>query len=140
MPEFEWVYLEIDGDTVRLARVKRNLWQRLRRWLRWQRHMRVVRRDRRQYKGGRVNFKKKLVEFVGEFAEELTAQLEKDQLRWGDTWKRRPRENQEARAMARFQDYFDQWKNAGTPMPWLKIAGEALIAWVRENHPEELEP
>ncbi len=87
-----------------------------------------------------MNFEKTLADFVEEFAERLKAQLESDQLRWGDTWRQRPRENQEARGMARFQDYYDQWKNAGIPMPWLKIAGEALIAWVRENHPEELEP
>jgi hypothetical protein len=34
---------------------------------------------------------------------------------------------------ARFNDYYDQWKNAGTPIPWLKIVGEAFIAWVRET-------
>jgi hypothetical protein len=30
-------------------------------------------------------------------------------------------------------------KNAGVPIPWLKIIGEAHIAMVREDHPEELE-
>jgi len=89
--------------------------------------------------GGWLNPDKELIDFLDEFTDALRGQLARDQERWGNTWKHRPRENQEARAMARFQDYFDQWHNAGTPMPWLKIAGEALIAWVRENHPEELD-
>ena len=76
------------------------------------------------------------IDFLSEFGEELQEQLKNDQARWGDTWLQRPRKDQEARAMARFQDYFDQWQNTGTPVPWLKIAGEALIGWIRENHPE----
>ncbi len=46
---FEWVHIEIDGDVVRLVKVKRNFWQRILHWLRWQRHMLVVRRDRPQH-------------------------------------------------------------------------------------------
>lgn len=78
-------------------------------------------------------YKPKLVEYIPEFTEALKAQIEADDKRWGDTWKTRPVEGQEDRAFARFQDYYDQFKNAGTPIPWLKIVGEALIAWVRER-------
>ncbi len=82
---------------------------------------------------------KTLLDFLPEFDEALEERLTIDQGRWGDTWKHRPVEGQEERGFARFQDYIDQFRNAGTPIPWLKVAGEALIAWVRENHPEELE-
>jgi hypothetical protein len=75
----------------------------------------------------------KLIDYLPEFVSVLEAQLEKDQERWGDTWKARPREGQEQRGFARFHDYEDQFLNAGIPVPWLKVAGEALIAWVREN-------
>ena len=74
-----------------------------------------------------------LPEYLPQFFRAFTAQIETDQARWGQTWARRPREGQEERMYARFVDYYDQWKNAGTPIPWLKIVGEAYIAWVRET-------
>ena len=80
-----------------------------------------------------------LVDFLPETTKKLEVQLSKDQERWGDTWKHRTRDGQEDRVFARFNDYFDQYKNAGVPIPWLKIIGEAHIAMVREDHPEELE-
>jgi hypothetical protein len=80
-----------------------------------------------------------LVDFLPETTKKLETQLTKDQERWGNTWKHRSREGQEERAFARFNDYFDQYKNAGVPIPWLKVIGEAHIAMVREDHPEELE-
>ena len=79
-------------------------------------------------------FTKSLPEYLPEFFEALTTQIYKDNLRWGDTWKERPVEGQEHRMFARFQDYYDQFKNAGTPMPWLKIAGEAFIGFIREKY------
>lgn len=81
----------------------------------------------------------KLVDFVTEFADELAKQLAEDEARWGDTWRHRPIEGQEERTYARFRDYFDQYLHTGAPVPWLKIAGNALICWVRERYPEELE-
>jgi hypothetical protein len=81
---------------------------------------------------------KTLLDFLPEITGALAKQLVKDQERWKDTWKKRPREGQEDRIYARFRDYYDQWKNAEVPIPWLKIIGEALIGWMRENHPEEL--
>lgn len=86
-----------------------------------------------------------LVDYLPETAEALEAQLKSDQRRWGDTWKHRPVKatatfnSQEHRAFQRFNDYFDQYLNAGTPIPWLKIMGECHICITRENHPEELE-
>lgn len=74
-----------------------------------------------------------LLDVLPKFIAVLTAQVEADQKRWGDTWRKRPREGQEDRIFHRFMDYYDQWKNAGTPIPWLKVAGEALIGWAREN-------
>lgn len=78
-------------------------------------------------------FKESLLDYLPEFFKAITEQITKDNQRWGDTWKQRPREGQEDRAFARFNDYHDQFKNAGVPIPWMKIVGECLIAWVREN-------
>lgn len=79
-----------------------------------------------------------LIDYLHETVDAVHEQLTKDHQRWGDTWKQRPRDGQEDRAFARFADYYDQYKNAGIPIPWVKIIGEAHIAMVRENHPEEL--
>ena len=91
------------------------------------------------------NEEQTLLYFLPEFIDALAEQLAKDQERWGDTWKRRPVEavgqweHQNERGYQRFRDYFDQWQHAGTPIPWLKIAGECVIAYTRENHPEVLD-
>lgn len=78
----------------------------------------------------------KVTNFMQEFVAALTIQLESDHTRYGDTWLQRMPEGQEARIWERIQTYFDQFRNVGKPIPWLKIAGLAMIAWVRENNPE----
>jgi len=82
---------------------------------------------------------KTLLDFLPETIAKLEIQLESDQQRWGDTWKTRTVKGQEQRCFARFRDYYDQFVMAGVPIPWLKIIGEAHIAMVREDHPEELD-
>lgn len=80
----------------------------------------------------------KLQDFIADFTQALQEQLDADEKRWGDTWRHRPIEGQVDRMMARFKDYQDQhnYTSLDIPMPWLKIAGEALIGWVRENNPD----
>jgi len=75
-------------------------------------------------------------DFMKEFVEALTKQLESDEKRWGDTWLTRVPEGQEMRTICTFNDYFDQWKQTKTPIPWLKIAGGAMICWIRDQRPE----
>lgn len=75
-------------------------------------------------------------DYLKEFSEALQNQLEDDEKRWGNTWLKRTREGQEDRTICTFNDYFDQWKESKKPIPWLKIAGGALICWIREQHPE----
>lgn len=77
-------------------------------------------------------------EFMTELQTALTEQLVEDTKRWGDTWRRRGLKGQEKRTMERYRDYYDRFKNAGVPMPWLKIIGGAYICWLREKHPELL--
>lgn len=79
---------------------------------------------------------KKLIEYLPEFMKALEKQLESDQERWGDTWKNRPLENQEWRTFMRYASYYDDLIKHECPIPWLKIAGGAMICWVRENCPE----
>ena len=78
----------------------------------------------------------KVWDFLPEFIDCLKEQLESDDKRWGDTWRQRNVGEQEERIAHHIRDYFDQYRHAGRPVPWLKIAGLALIAWIRDNHPE----
>jgi hypothetical protein len=78
----------------------------------------------------------KLIDFLQEFVAALSEQLIDDDRRWGDVWLHRTREGQEARIFETFDKYYDDYQENGTPIPWLKVAGNALIAWVREQHPD----
>ena len=77
-----------------------------------------------------------LWQFVSEFCAALENQLKQDEERWGNTWLKRKIEGQEERTIAKFNDYFDQFTASGAPLPWLKIAGGAMICWLRIEHPE----
>ena len=83
-----------------------------------------------------------LLWYFWEFSRALYEQLESDQERWGDEWKKRPREmkdgwnSQEVRIFQRIEEYYKAWFEGTEAMPWLKIAGLALIGWVREHYPE----
>jgi len=83
---------------------------------------------------GKEVFEKSLPEYLIEFFEALEEQIEKDNDRWGDTWKRRSIDGQEGRAFSRYKDYWDMFEGGGTPIPWLKVAGEAYICWLREKY------
>ena len=84
-----------------------------------------------------------LLYYFGNFVAALYYQLIEDDERWGDEWKNRPIEetgvwkHQNDRVMKRIDHYYKDWKHNGNPIPWLKVCGNAFIAWVRENYPEE---
>ena len=79
----------------------------------------------------------KLWEFLPELSKALEEQLKADDVRWGDTWLDRTREGQEKRIYADFDKYWVDFQDSGTPIPWLKIIGNAFIGWMRETaHPE----
>ena len=82
----------------------------------------------------------KTIDFLNEFVAALREQLIGDDDRWGDVWLNRTREGQEDRIFETFEKYYKDFKENGTPINWLKVAGNALIAWVREQHPEIFPP
>jgi hypothetical protein len=73
-------------------------------------------------------------DYLSEFCEALKNQLVEDEKKWGTTWLERSKNGQEKRAFDRYHQYYAEWVAADIPIPWLKIAGEALIAWIRENN------
>jgi len=77
--------------------------------------------------------KDKIADYLTEFVMALKKQLDEDEKRWGDTWKKRSIEGQEERTRATFNDYFDKFENAGHPINWLAVTGNALICWIREQ-------
>ncbi len=78
----------------------------------------------------------KVWHFMEEFSKALTSHLRKDYDKWGDTWLNRTRRGQEVRTIHSLRDKFDKYIYAGQPIDWLAVAGEAMIAWIRENHKE----
>lgn len=84
-----------------------------------------------------------LLFYIWAFFGAFYAQIENDEERWKDEWKKRPIEETQAyhhqniRIMIRIGEYYTDWKENGTPIPWLKVCGNAFIAWVREQWPEE---
>ena len=73
---------------------------------------------------------------LDEFVADLRAQLELDALRWGDTWLHRTRDGQEDRTWFGMMNRYHKFKHAGQPINWLQVAGDALICWIREQHPD----
>jgi len=79
----------------------------------------------------------KVWDFMTEFVTALTEQLKNDDMYWEFIQlKQRIPEGHEWRIEEHIKTYFDQYRNGGVPMPWLKVAGLAMIAWIRDNHPE----
>ena len=77
-----------------------------------------------------------ITDFLPDFIEAFKEQLESDNKRWGYTWLHRSLAGQEERIENDYNDYFDKFRNAGVPIPWLKVVGNAYIAWIRENNPD----
>lgn len=72
-------------------------------------------------------------DYMRAFVAALKEQLIADEKYWGNTWRKRIRQGHEARSYAEFNNYWDQYENAGVPIPWLKIVGNAMICWIRET-------
>ena len=79
-----------------------------------------------------------LLSYVFQFTAALTTQLLEDEKRHKDAWRKLPKEGQEDRSYQRFEQYWVEFSRDGLPIPWLKVAGLAMIAWVRDNFPESL--
>jgi hypothetical protein len=76
--------------------------------------------------------------FQCEFIPKMLAQMANDHDRYGDTWLMPYAEGMEGHIRERYDDYFDQFEQSDKPVPWLKVAGYAIIAQARQDHPEWL--
>ena len=78
-----------------------------------------------------------LLDELRETMEDVEIQLYEDEKRYGDTWKERGlvynEKNQETRWFDKMYDYYHDFIENGTPIPWDKVIGEAHIAKVREK-------
>lgn len=84
-----------------------------------------------------------LVDFLPEFFKAFAEQIEADQERWGNVWLQRPikstakYDSQNVRIYNRFDEYWAEYEDSLIDdIPWLKVIGNAYIAWVRLQHPE----
>jgi hypothetical protein len=78
----------------------------------------------------------RVIDFVDEFAAALRVNLLAREQEWGNTWLYRSKEGQEERSWENLRNWYDQFRNASVSIPQLDIAGDALICWIREQHPE----
>ncbi len=73
--------------------------------------------------------------YLFRFAEALGKQLEMDQERYGDTWRSVPPGELADEIYNHLERYWVEYSRDKMPIPWLKVAGLALIGWVRSTHP-----
>lgn len=85
------------------------------------------------------DYREELTDYLPIFMEAFEEQLRKDKIRWGDTWKHRPREGQEVRLYGDIEDYYDRYEFGNMRIPYLKIIGNAFICWVRDYEKEQQE-
>ena len=77
----------------------------------------------------------RVIDYLDEFVEALKQELEEAEERWGNTWLARDKDNQVDRIFERHDEYSD-WLDGDSDFPWLSVAGNAMIAWIRNTHPE----
>ena len=84
-----------------------------------------------------------LVDYLPEFFDAFSAHIKQSQDRWGNVWLQRPilandrYPNQNDRIYQRFDDYAEYLElGMIDDIPWLKVIGNAFIAWTRLEHPE----
>ena len=84
-----------------------------------------------------------LIDELNETFVDLEKQLLEDQEKWGDTWKERGlvynNKSQEERWFEKMKKYYLDYLENGVPIPWLKVMGEAHIAYVREKNLKNIE-
>lgn len=78
----------------------------------------------------------RLTHFFFRFAEALFRLIDSEEKRWGEVWRKEPKEGQEDRIYSRFEQYWVEFSREGMPIPWLRVAALAFVAWVRDNYPE----
>ena len=76
--------------------------------------------------------------FQEEFIPKMLNQMDFDQTRSGDTWLMDYKDGVEAHIRSRFEDYFKLFDEFGKPISWLRVAGYAILAQARLDHPDWL--
>lgn len=78
-----------------------------------------------------------LRDYIPPFALCLSEQIKEYEARHSGEWENLPVEGQEDRIIARISEYYKEYTEIGTPIPWMKIAILAMIAWVKETYMRE---
>lgn len=78
-----------------------------------------------------------LVRYLEEFTVKMVERLDQKRKQYGDTWRIRGLvfngKSQEDRFMDWVDNKYNKWIENDEPFPWVDIANEALIGYVREN-------
>jgi hypothetical protein len=84
----------------------------------------------------RKNSVVKPADYIFRFFEEIARQLEGDEGRYSDEWRKIPPEKLESEIFSHFERYWVEFSRDGIPLPWAQIAGLALVGWIRRNYPK----
>jgi hypothetical protein len=79
----------------------------------------------------------KPADYIFRFAELIARSLDDAETSFqSDEWRKIPPEELESEIYSQFERFWVDFSRDGLPMPWHKIAGLALIGWVRTNYPK----
>ena len=78
----------------------------------------------------------RVLDYLEEFTKAIFDSLTEGEKKYGNLWLNIPREGQEKRIELSFMDKFHEFQHFEEPIDWPSIAGNAMIGWIRENHPE----
>jgi len=80
----------------------------------------------------------RVVDFLEEFTKAVWDNLQEGEKKYGNEWLEPPKDDAavEFHSMSEIKLKFEKWIADDKPINWAGVAGYAMIAWIRKNHPE----
>ena len=82
------------------------------------------------------NIKIRVLDYLEEFTKAIFNSLTEGEKKYGNYWLDFPEEDLAERIKDIYGNKFWEYLSENKPINWASVAGYAMIAWIRENHPE----
>ena len=82
------------------------------------------------------NIKIRVLDYLEEFTKAIFDSLTEGEKKYGNEWLESDGDIGAPREMGAIDGEFALFMDTGEPIDWASVAGYAMIAWIRENHPE----
>ena len=82
------------------------------------------------------NIKIRVLDYLEEFTKAMFDSLTEGEKKYGNYWLDFPEEDLAERIKDIYNHKFQMLSAEDKPVNWASVAGYAMIAWIRENHPE----